>query len=120
MSVARSGALVLPGFMKPEAVAQVKQEGLDKQHLAYYTASRHNVYLAQPDPAFAEDHQRNLTVVSSKGCITTTQLHQAAGVVSVADGEYDIEVSMDTIVLAVLLMIGLSLARVPVVIAQVL
>jgi hypothetical protein len=69
-TLARSGALVLPGFMKPEAVAQVKQEGLDKQHLAYYTASRHNVYLAQPDPAFAEDHPRNLTVVSSKGCIT--------------------------------------------------
>jgi hypothetical protein len=46
-------------------------------------------------------------------------LHQAAGVVSAADGEYDMEVSMNTIVLAVLLMIGLSLARVPVVIALV-
>ncbi|MDX1269137.1 MAG: 2OG-Fe(II) oxygenase [Oceanisphaera sp.] len=69
-TLARTGALVLPGFMKPEAVAQVKQEGLDKQHQAYYTASQHNVYLADSDPAFGDDHPRNQKVASSKGCIT--------------------------------------------------
>lgn len=69
-TLARTGALVLPGFMKPEAVAQVKQEGLDKQHQAYYTASQHNVYLAESDPAFGDDHPRNQKVASSKGCIT--------------------------------------------------
>lgn len=66
----RTGALVLPGFMKPEAVEQVKQEGLEKQHLAYYTAKQHNVYLAESDPAFGEEHARNRKVTSSKGCIT--------------------------------------------------
>ncbi|AEX99779.1 hypothetical protein GU3_00115 [Oceanimonas sp. GK1] len=66
----QTGALVLPGFMRPEVVEQVRQDGLAKQHLAHYTAKQHNVYLSESDPAFAEDHPRNAKVTSSKGCIT--------------------------------------------------
>ncbi|WP_107852278.1 HalD/BesD family halogenase [Oceanimonas marisflavi] len=66
----QTGALVLTGFMKPAAVELVRQEGLAKQHLAYYTAKQHNVYLSESDPAFAGDHPRNASVTSSKGCIT--------------------------------------------------
>lgn len=66
----QTGALVLPGFMKPEAVEQVKQEGLTKQHLAHYTDKQHNVYLSESDSSFPEDHPRNASVTSSKGCIT--------------------------------------------------
>lgn len=69
-TLARTGVLVLPGFMTPETVAQVKREGLTKQHLAYYTANRHNVYLAEADPEYAAEHPRNRQVSSSKGCIT--------------------------------------------------
>ena len=74
----RTGALVLPGFMKPEAVEQVKQEGLEKQHQAYYTTKQHNVYLSESDPAFEEEHARNRKVTSSKGCITDDIIDEAS------------------------------------------
>lgn len=70
----RDGTLVLPGFMKPDAVEQVRQEGLSKKPLAYYTANQHNVYLSEPDPAFSDEHPRNRRVDSSKGCITDDQI----------------------------------------------
>ncbi|MFP2769627.1 2OG-Fe(II) oxygenase [Oceanisphaera sp. KMM 10153] len=69
-TLARTGALVLPSFMTPKAVEQVRQDGLEKQHLAYYTTNQHNVYLSESDPAFGEDHAHNQKVTSSKGCIT--------------------------------------------------
>ncbi|MCH8530916.1 MAG: 2OG-Fe(II) oxygenase [Saccharospirillum sp.] len=70
----QDGALVLPGFMKVEAVEQVRQEGLAQKHLAYYTTNQHNVYLSDPDPAYADTHPRNRRVNSSKGCITDDQI----------------------------------------------
>lgn len=86
-TLARTGALVLPGFMKPEAVEQVKQEGLEKQHLAYYTASQHNVYLDESDPAFGDDHPRNQKVTSSKGCITDDLIGADSPLRSLYDSE---------------------------------
>lgn len=68
------GALVLPNFLSAEAITSVRQEGLDNQHLAYFTASNHNIYLKPADPAFADDHPRNREVTSSKGCITNDQI----------------------------------------------
>lgn len=68
------GALVLAGFMKPDAVEQVRQEGLTKQPQAYYTTNQHNVYLSDADPSFSDDHPRNRRVNSSKGCITDDQI----------------------------------------------
>lgn len=68
------GVLVLPGFLTPDAVSQVVREGLQCQHLAYYTVGKHNIYLKPSDPEFSEDHARNRSVSSSKGCITTDQI----------------------------------------------
>ena len=70
----KNGALVMPGFLRPAAIQSVQREGKDNQHLAYYTASKHNIYLTESDPDYPLDHPRNRTVVSSKGCITTDQI----------------------------------------------
>ena len=39
--LAASGALVLRGFLTPAALAAIKQEGDDNQHLAFYASSQH-------------------------------------------------------------------------------
>ena len=69
-----TGALVLEGFIKASAINSVKQDGLDNQHLAYYTSNSHNIYLTPTDSDFSEDHPRNRQISSSKGCITTNQI----------------------------------------------
>ncbi|MGE4799845.1 2OG-Fe(II) oxygenase [Yersinia hibernica] len=69
-TLATYGALVLSDFILPPALNSIKREGLDHQHLAYYAANQHNVYLAKTDTQFAVDHPRNRLVTSSKGCIT--------------------------------------------------
>lgn len=73
-ALARDGVLVMPGFLTPAALGAIGREGEQRRHLAYFCAQEHNVYLTPPDPAFAHDHVRNLTVVSSKGCITDDQI----------------------------------------------
>lgn len=69
-----SGVLVLPHFLSATAVDTVRREGEQFQHLAYYTASSHNIFLKPTDPQFAPEHPRNRAVASSKGCITTDQV----------------------------------------------
>lgn len=73
-ALAAQGALVLCGFLTAAALAAIKQEGEDNQHLAFYASSRHNVYLQKTDAAFAADHPRNRQVISSKGCITDEEI----------------------------------------------
>jgi len=68
------GVLVLPGFLTTAAIASLQSEGAENQHLAYYTADSHNIYLSPPDPEYSAEHPRNRQVSSSKGCITTDQI----------------------------------------------
>lgn len=68
------GALVMPGFLKPAAIRSIKQDGADNEGRAYYTVSKHNIYLQPADERFPADHPRNREVCSSKGCITTDQV----------------------------------------------
>lgn len=70
----RDGALVLRGFLTPQALAIVREEGERRRHQAFYANSAHNVYLLKPDAAYADDHPRNRAVVSSKGCITDEEV----------------------------------------------
>lgn len=69
-----NGALVMPGFLQPAAVATIQRDGEENQHLAYYTVDKHNIYLTPTDPDYPTDHPRNREVGSSKGCITTDQI----------------------------------------------
>lgn len=71
-----NGALVLENFMRPSVIESIKQEGIENQDQAYYTATSHNIYLTPNDPNFAEDHPKNRQISSSKGCITTDQIPQ--------------------------------------------
>lgn len=70
----RDGALVLHGFLRPEAVAAVKREGEENVDRAFFCEQQHNVYLSPSDPAYPDEHPRNRQVVSSKGCITDDQI----------------------------------------------
>ncbi|WP_218045012.1 HalD/BesD family halogenase [Kiloniella spongiae] len=72
----QDGALVLEGFLLPEAVAQVKAEGERHEDQAYFCAQKHTVYLSPQDPDFDDNHPRNRQVISSKGCITDDQIPQ--------------------------------------------
>lgn len=76
------GVLVLPGFLMPDAIARVVAEGEQCQHLAYYTASDHNIYLKPDNPEFGGNHPRNRRVTSSKGCITTDQVPENSPLVA--------------------------------------
>jgi hypothetical protein len=68
------GVLVLNDFLQPEVIDVIKDEGRLNQHLAYYTSTSHNIYLAPTDTEFSAQHPRNREVSSSKGCITTDQI----------------------------------------------
>jgi len=70
------GAVVLDKFLLLNTISSIKEDGINNQHLAYYTANTHNLYLSPNDPNFADDHPRNRKVNSSKGCITTDQIPQ--------------------------------------------
>lgn len=69
-----NGALVMRGFLKPAAITSIRSEGEENQHLAYYTANSHNIYLSPSDPEYPAEHPRNRQVSSSKGCIATDQI----------------------------------------------
>ena len=84
-TLAKSGALVLPGFLTVEATESVRREGEARRGDAFFCASRHNVYLTPPDPAFEPDHPRNREVVSSKGCIADDQVPAASALHALYD-----------------------------------
>ena len=63
------GVLVMSDFLKPGAIKAIQNDGEKNQHLAYYTASNHNIYLKPADPKFTADHPRNREIISSKGCL---------------------------------------------------
>lgn len=73
-NLCRDGALIMSGLLRPEALAAIRNEGLQHQHLAYYTQDQHNVYLQQQDASLPANHPRNRLVDSSKGCITDDQI----------------------------------------------
>ena len=69
-----SGVLVLPGFLLPSVIKIIQSEGVEHQHHAFYTNSKHNAYLQPNDESLAANHPRNREIISSKGCITTDQI----------------------------------------------
>jgi hypothetical protein len=68
------GALVLNGFLKAEAVDLILAQTEPLLPQSYYCAHRHNVYLTDADPRFAEDHARNRLVTSDLGCLADDQI----------------------------------------------
>ena len=68
------GVLVLSDFLNPSAIASIKHNGQECQHLAHFTTNNHNIYLKPFNSEYPACHPRNREVVSSKGCITTDQI----------------------------------------------
>lgn len=73
-----NGALVLADFLSNIAIEKIVQEGLDNQHLAFYSSKQHNVYLKAADTDYPNLHSRNRQITSSKGCITDDQIPQGS------------------------------------------
>jgi hypothetical protein len=65
----QTGVLILPSFLRPNAIASIYKEGQDGRDRAYFCEQKHNVYLTGPDPNLPPNHPRNREVLSSKGCI---------------------------------------------------
>jgi hypothetical protein len=65
----RDGVLVLPEFIRADALKEMQTEAINGQSKAYFCAQNHSVYLTPPNDAFAPEHPANRQVVSSKGCI---------------------------------------------------
>jgi len=84
-SLVDDGVLVLSNFLRPSVIASIRDDGAANRHLAYYTADKHNIYIDDPDPAYAADHPRNREVSSSKGCITTDQIPPESALHTVYD-----------------------------------
>lgn len=68
-TLSRDGVLVLPDFIRPGKLAEIRGEAIAKQDRAYFCTQSHSVYLAPDDTAFPENHPANRKVISSKGCI---------------------------------------------------
>jgi len=77
--LSNTGVLLLPQFLLPEALNQIRKEAQARAHLAYFTKKTHNVYLSEPDASLPETHIFNRQVKSSKGCITTDQIQSESG-----------------------------------------
>ena len=68
------GVLTLHGFVPDRALATLKREASDRQHLAYFCTHTHTVYLSPPDSTYSNNHPKNRQVTSTKGCITDDQV----------------------------------------------
>ncbi len=65
----RNGVLVLPDFIRAQALEVMQSEANAGLPDAYFCAQNHSVYLTPHNDAFPADHAANRQVVSSKGCI---------------------------------------------------
>jgi len=72
------GVLLLRNLLTKAAIESIRLDGKRNAHLAYFTKSSHNAYLAASDSNYADEHPRNRCVTSSKGCITTDQIPAAS------------------------------------------
>src|SRR5215471_12310213 len=66
----RTGACVLPGFLRPDVIAATAAEGTRLAPLAHRTAnSRSTCYLAPPDDSFPAGHPKSRLQTTSVGAV---------------------------------------------------
>jgi len=71
------GAVVLPGFLRPSALAVMAAEVAAVQHRAYISDRGHNVYLDGGDGTLPPDHPRNRRVRTVVGSVAYDDLDDA-------------------------------------------
>lgn len=86
-----TGALVVAGFLRPEAIAAVLEQSAGRESDAYFADTTHNVYLTPPDSELGPDHVFNHQVTSTKGLIADDQIPADSSLRTVynADGFQD-------------------------------
>ena len=70
----KEGVLVLKELLQPNIIQKILKEAASQEYLAYFCVNNHNVYLEPSDNSYSSDHARNRNIMSSKGCITDTQV----------------------------------------------
>lgn len=70
----RDGVLVLRGFIRSDALAQMQEEATREASAAYFCTQNHSVYLTPADQNLPAAHAANRQVTSSKGCICDDQV----------------------------------------------
>ncbi len=83
--LAEDGALALPGFVTPGAIAVLLREAEALLPQAYYCAQDHNPFLIANDPDLAPDHPRNRAQRSDKGCLADDLIPEGAGLRALYD-----------------------------------
>ena len=69
-----NGVVALHGFLDETVVKELVTEAEEIMPDAFYTNSRHNVYLTPQSEEFAKDHVHNVQLSSSKGCVQDDQI----------------------------------------------
>lgn len=81
----KSGVLVLPDFITPDALAAMRAESEAGQKDAFFCRQSHSIYLTPENPEFGADHPANRSVISSKGCICDDVITSASPLRSLYD-----------------------------------
>ncbi len=80
-----TGVLVLDGFVRPAAVADLVAEAVRQRPLAYFTEQVHTVYLEEPEPERGPIDARSWPISSTKGAVTTDQVPADSGLRTIYD-----------------------------------
>ncbi|MEE9417439.1 MAG: 2OG-Fe(II) oxygenase [Acidimicrobiales bacterium] len=72
--LASDGLVVLDGFIRPVALAELVVEAKTLRPQAFFSEQRHSVYLEEPQPELAAEDARSWAITSTKGAITTDQI----------------------------------------------
>jgi len=68
------GILAMPNFILPEALEEMAGDARDVEHLSFKKEKRHNVYLADDDPAFDDQHPRNRQLTTTNSTISDADI----------------------------------------------
>jgi len=68
------GCCLLPGFLRPEALEQSREDGRKLSPLAYFSNSYTNPYFTLDDPSLPADHPRRTFMERSSGFVTRDQI----------------------------------------------
>lgn len=71
-----TGACVLHGFIKPEAIEWLRQEATELAPLAYHSTVHGNAYLTPEDASQPSDHPTRMTDRTSLGAVAYDQMPQ--------------------------------------------
>ncbi len=86
--LAATGACVLEGFMRPEAVAGTLAQVDPLAAGAFVCTQPHNVYLIPDDPQFAPDHARNRRVRSVKALLADDEIPAGSPLRAIYEDEH--------------------------------